>query len=199
MYDELVYAFFINKVTKTYGEAMRFIDVSFYKEAIKSELDSMVSNQTWKLVEPPKDFKPISSKCNYKKKLRPDDSIDKQKAILVIRTFNQKKRVDYIDTYSLMTKIATIRILVAFVAIHSLTVHQMDMKTTFFNVDLEEEIYISQPKGCTVPTQENKVCKLRNPFMALSKSLNSGITNLIAQQYKMILLQTPLILMCIHR
>jgi len=77
IYDELVYAFFINKVTKTYGEAMRFIDVSFYKEAIKSELDSMVSNQTWKLVEPPKDFKPISSKCNYKKKLRPDDSIDK--------------------------------------------------------------------------------------------------------------------------
>ena len=64
-----------------------------------------------------------------------------------------------------MIKIATIKTLVGLVAIHDLVVHQMDVKIAFFNGDLEEEIYMLQPEGCEVPGQENKVCKLRNPFM----------------------------------
>ena len=67
---------------------MRFIDVSFWKEAIKSELDSIVSNQTWELVELPKGCKPISSKWIFKKKLSPNGSFDKYKARVVIRSFN---------------------------------------------------------------------------------------------------------------
>ena len=39
----------------------------------------------------------------------------------------------------------------------------MDVKTKFLNGDLEEEIYMSQPKSCIIPGQENKVCKLRKP------------------------------------
>ena len=50
-----------------------------------------------------------------------------------------------------MTKIATIRTLTALAAIHGLVVHQMDIKMTFLNGDLEEEIYMSQPEGCEVP------------------------------------------------
>mgnify|MGYP003791847765 CR=1 FL=1 len=50
-----------------------------------------------------------------------------------------------------MTKIATIRTLVALATIHGLVVHQMDVKTVFLNGDLEEEIYMSQPEGCVVP------------------------------------------------
>ena len=67
---------------------MRSTDVSFWKEAIKSELDFIVSNQTWELVELPKCCKPISSKWIFKKKLRPDGSIDKYKVTLVIGGFN---------------------------------------------------------------------------------------------------------------
>ena len=88
--DELVSAFFIKEDPKTYEEAMRSIDVSFWKEAIKSELDSIVSNQTWELIELPKGYKSISSKWIFKKKLRPDGSIDKYKARLVIRGLTKK-------------------------------------------------------------------------------------------------------------
>ncbi|OIT00787.1 hypothetical protein A4A49_60062, partial [Nicotiana attenuata] len=67
--DELVSIYLIEEDPKTYSEAMRSIDASFWKEAIKSELDSIVSNHTWDLSDLPKGCKPISSKWIFKKKL----------------------------------------------------------------------------------------------------------------------------------
>ena len=80
---------------------------------------------------------------------------------MVIRGFDQRKGIDYFDTYSPVTKIATIRSLIALAAIFDLVVHQMDVKTAFLNGDLEEEIYMTQLEGCEVPGQEDKVCRLK--------------------------------------
>ena len=129
---------------QTYGKAMRSIDVSFWKKAIKSELDFIVSNQTSELVKLPKGCKPISSKWIFKKKLRPNSCVDKYKARLVMRGFNQKKMVDCCNIYSRDSD--TIRTLVAVTDIDGVIIHQMDVKTTFLNGDLEEEIYMSQSK-----------------------------------------------------
>ena len=118
----------------------------------------------------PKECRPISSKWIFKKKLRTDSSIERYKARLVIRGFDQKKGIDFFDTYSPVTKIATIRTLVALAVIHDLVVHQMDVKTDFLNGDLEEEIYMSQPEGCEVPGQENKVCKLRKSLYGIKQA-----------------------------
>ncbi|OIT20557.1 hypothetical protein A4A49_63598, partial [Nicotiana attenuata] len=60
--DELVSIYLIEEDPKTYSEAIRSIDASFWKEAIKSELDSIVSYHTWDLSDFPKGCKPISSK-----------------------------------------------------------------------------------------------------------------------------------------
>jgi hypothetical protein len=95
---------------------------------------------------------------DLKKKIRPDGSIEKFKARLVIVRYTQKKGVDYFDTYSPRTKIATIRSSIALSTIRGLIIHQMDFKTTFLNGDLEEEIYMEQPEGFVVTGQENKVC-----------------------------------------
>ena len=43
-------------------------------------------------------------------------------------------------------------------ALYDLEIHQMDVKTTFLNGDLEEEIYMEQPEGFVVPGKERKVC-----------------------------------------
>ena len=51
-------------------------------------------------------------------------------------------------------------ILIALPAIRKLVIHQMDVKTTFFNGDLEEEICMTQLEGCVVDGQENKVYEL---------------------------------------
>ena len=72
--------------------------------------------------------------------MKPDGTIDKYKARLVVKGYKQKEGLDYFDTYSPVTRIPSIRILMALAAVHDLKIHQMDVKTTFLNGELEEEI-----------------------------------------------------------
>ncbi|KAL0385037.1 UNVERIFIED_CONTAM: Retrovirus-related Pol polyprotein from transposon TNT 1-94 [Sesamum radiatum] len=154
--DHVVSAYLVEEDPKTYVEAITSIDSGFWKEAIKNELDSIMTNHTWDLVDLPIGSKPIKCKWIFKKKIKPDGSIDKFKARLVVVGYTQKEGVDYFDTYSPVTKIATIRTLVAISAINGLMIHQMDVKTAFLNGDLEEEIYMEQPEGFIVPGLERK-------------------------------------------
>ena len=57
----------------------------------------------------------------------------------------------------------------------------MGVKTTFFNRDPEEEIYMSQPEGCAIPGGRVEYASLGNSFTILNKLLNSGMKSLIAQ------------------
>ncbi|GKB63477.1 zinc finger, CCHC-type containing protein [Tanacetum coccineum] len=52
---------------------------------------------------------------------------------------------------------STIRLLIAMASIHNLIIHQMYVKTTFLNGELEEEVYMNQPQGFIMPGNENKV------------------------------------------
>jgi hypothetical protein len=102
----------------------------------------------------------VGCKWVFKKKLRPDDTIDKYKARLVAKGYTQKEGEDFFDTYSPVARLTTIHVLLSLAASHSLLVHQMDVKTTFLNGELEEKIYMTQPDGFVVKGQEDKVCKL---------------------------------------
>jgi hypothetical protein len=57
----------------------------------------------------------------------------------------------------------------------------MDVKTTFLNGELEEEIYTDQPNGCVTNGQENKVCKLLKSLYGLKKILSNVMRNSITQ------------------
>ncbi|KAK4382656.1 Retrovirus-related Pol polyprotein from transposon RE1 [Sesamum angolense] len=76
-----------------------------WKEAAKSEMDSIISNETWKLVDLPPGYTTIGCKWIFKKKQKPDGSVDKFKARLVAKGFKQKKGIDYFDTYYAGTKV----------------------------------------------------------------------------------------------
>ncbi|GKG22118.1 zinc finger, CCHC-type containing protein, partial [Tanacetum coccineum] len=52
------------------------------------------------------------------------------------------------------------RLPIAMASIHNLIIHQMDVKTTFLNGDLDEEVYMNQPHGFIMPGNENHMCKL---------------------------------------
>ena len=95
----------------------------------------------------PQGCKPLSSKWVFKRKQKVDGSIDKYKARLVIQSYKQIEGLDYFDTYYPVMRINSIRMVLAITALRNLEVHQMDVKTTFLNGDLDEEIYLKQPEG----------------------------------------------------
>ena len=118
----------------------------------------------------PPGSKPLGYKWIFKRKMKADGSIDKYKARLVIKGYKQKEGLDYLDTYSPVTRISSIRMLIAIAAINNLEIHQMDVKTAFLNGDLDEEIYMEQPKGFIVPGQEKKVCRLVKSLYGLKQA-----------------------------
>ncbi|GJU32745.1 zinc finger, CCHC-type containing protein [Tanacetum coccineum] len=84
--------------------------------------------------------------------------------------FRQKEGIDYFDTYAPVTRITTIRLLLALAAIHNLVIHQMDVKIEFLNGDLDEKVYMKQPEGFVMPGNEHKVCKLVKSLYGLKQA-----------------------------
>jgi hypothetical protein len=70
----------------------------FWLEAINNEFESIIYNHTWELVELPHKIKSICYKLMFKKKLKPNDIIDKYKARLMAKGHKQMRHVDYFDT-----------------------------------------------------------------------------------------------------
>jgi hypothetical protein len=97
--DYIVYL--VDDTPSTIEEAYSSPDVDFWKEAIRSEMDSIMSKATWEVVEGPYGCKPIGSKWVFKKKLRPDGTIERYKARLIIKGYSQKEGEDFFDIGSI--------------------------------------------------------------------------------------------------
>ena len=115
------------------------------KEAVNSEVESILQNHTWELVDLTPGCKPLGYKWIFKRKMKADESIDKYKTKLVVKGYRQKQGLDYFDTYSPVTRITSIRILIAIASLNNLEIHQMDVKITFLDGELNKKIYMVQP------------------------------------------------------
>lgn len=166
--DYVVYS--LESDPNTLKEALTSPDADLWQEAINDEMDSLTSNETWELVDLPHGSRPIGCRWILKRKLRPDGTVEKFKARLVAKGYVQKENVDFFDTYSPVTRVTTIRVLLAISSIHNLLVHQMDVKTAFLNGELEEEIYMHQPEGFVIPGEEHKFCKLNKTLYGLKQA-----------------------------
>jgi hypothetical protein len=127
---------------------------------MREEYDSLMTNNTWTLVPLPAGRKPVSCKWVFKIKQGANGEVERYKARLVARGFTQTYGVDYNETFAPVTKFASIRYILALAALEDMEIHQMDVKTAFFNGELEEEIYIEQPQGFVHRGGEHLVCKL---------------------------------------
>lgn len=103
-----------------------------------SEIKSMYNNQVWNLVDNVPGRKIAGCKCIFKKKNDMDGKVHIFKAWLLVKGFTQTPRVEYDETFLLIAKIKSIRIMVAIVAFHDYEIWQIDVKISFLNVKSAE-------------------------------------------------------------
>jgi hypothetical protein len=96
----------------------------------------------------------VTSRWLYKTKIVADSSIEKHKARFVARGFSQIEGVDYDETFTPIARYTSIRSIIAIAAEMGWSIHQMDVKISFFNGFIDEEVYIEQPQGFEVSERE---------------------------------------------
>ena len=127
---------------KSYKEVLSSLAFEKWKATMIKEMESMKKNQVWDLVDIPPRRKTIGNKWVLKVKCKADRSIERYKAQLMAKGYTQMEGVDYEKTFSLVVRFASIHLILAIVAHLDLKLHQTDVKTAFFNGELDEEIYM---------------------------------------------------------
>ena len=138
---------------------------------MEAEMKSLQSNNVWELVYPPPNRKVIGSKWIFKCKVNADVVVEHYKARLVAQGCTQRYGLDYEETFSLVVRFKSIRVLLAIGAQHNLELHQMDVATAFLHGELTEDVYMQQPAGFVESGKENLVCRLKRSIYGLKQSL----------------------------
>ncbi|KAL1361822.1 hypothetical protein AAHE18_03G032900 [Arachis hypogaea] len=136
---------------------------------MRAEILALEQNQTWDIVDTPADVKSIGCRWVYHIKRQPDDSIERHKARLVAKGYAQIKGMGYLETFSPVVKITTIRVLLALASINNWTLHQLDVHNAYLHGDLLETMYMSLPPGLT-PSKPGQCCRLRKSLYGLRQS-----------------------------
>ena len=148
---------------------MQVEDSVKWESAMKDEMDSLMSNQTWELAELPPGKKALHNKWVYR--IKEEHNGNKHyKARLVVKGFQQKEGVDYNEIFSPVVKLTTIRLVLKIVAAENLHLEQLDVKTAFLHGDLEEEVYMRQPEGFIKEDRKNLVCRLKKSLYGLKQA-----------------------------
>jgi hypothetical protein len=136
---------------------------------MKEEMDSLVNNQTWDLVQFPVGKRALQNNWVYK--LKEEDGGKKwYKDRLIVKGFAQKKGIDFDEIFSHVVKMNSIRTILSLVVVEYLHLEQLDVKKKILHRDLEEEIYMQQPQGYEVKGKENLVCKFEEEFVCLKQA-----------------------------
>ena len=152
-----------------YEEAQEVDDAAKWELAMKDEMSSLMSNQTWTLTKLPEGKKALQNKWVYKLKQEADGR-RRYKARLVVKGFQQKEGIDYTEIFSPVVKMTTIRVVLSIVAAEDLHLEQMDVKTAFLHGELEEELYMAQPQGFSTRGSEELVCRLQKSLYGLKQA-----------------------------
>ena len=166
-------------MTEIYGCNFCYIELESFEEAIKEdtwkkamevEIEGIEKNSTWQLVERPKDKEIIGVKWIYKVKYNSDGSVQRHKARLVAKGYLQQAGVDFNETFAPVSRLDTVRVLIALAAHKGWLLYKLDVKSAFLNGDLNEEVYVDQPQSFVIKGEEDKVYKLRKALYGLKQA-----------------------------
>lgn len=130
-----------------------------------AEIQAMERTSTWDIVPLPPDKHTVGCKWLQRIKYKVDGSIDR---------YSQQEGIDFIDTFSPVAKIATVKILLSLVASFNWSLAQMDVNNAFLNGELFEEVYMSLPLGYYNDLKETSTvplaCKLNKSIYGLKQA-----------------------------
>jgi hypothetical protein len=142
-----------------YTEVMMVPDSEKWLRAMEFKIGSMHDNQVWNLVDPIDSMRHIGCKWVFKKKTNKNGNVHIYKARLVAKGFKQIHDVDYDETFSPVMMLKYVRILLPIAAYFDYEIWKMDVKTSFLNGNLTENVYMTQPEGFVNPKYARKICK----------------------------------------
>jgi len=151
---------------QTYDNAMDRFDADCWNEAIQSELDSLKKIGTFEELDViPQGHKAINAKLVFKIKRHIDRTIERYKVHLVAKGYYQQPGIDFDETFALVVKLTSIRVLCALAVRLGLHFDHLDVETAFLNGPLDVELYLQFLKGCG--DYSGKVVKLLRSIYGL--------------------------------
>ena len=84
--------------------------------------------------------------------------------------YAQKEGINYEETFAPVARYTSIRSIISLATQMGWKIHQIDVKTTFLNGVIEEEVYIEQPEGFETHEQKTHVCRLKKALCGLKQA-----------------------------
>nr|GEZ55897.1 retrovirus-related Pol polyprotein from transposon TNT 1-94 [Tanacetum cinerariifolium] len=139
-------------------------------EAMQEELHQFDRLHVQELVDKPFGKTIIKLKWLWKNKKDDDQTVIRNKARLVAKGYAQEEGIDFKESFASVAHLEAIRIFIAYVAHKSFLIYQMDVKMTFLNGPLKEEVCVTQPDGFVDPDYPKKVYRLRKALYGLKQA-----------------------------
>ena len=155
------------------------LQIPHWYKAMQDEYNALIENNTWSLTELSKGPTPVGCKWIFKIKYNVDGTFQRHKARLVAKGFHQQHGFDYSETFSLVVKPSTIRIVLTVVVSNNWSVHQIDINNAFLYGDLKETMFMPQPPGLE-SANHSLVCKLNKVIYGLKQAPRSWFHKLSA-------------------
>lgn len=153
---------------KTYIEASKD---ELWIKAMEEELGQIEKIKTWELVPRPKGKNVIGAKWVFRNKHDNKGNVVRNKERLLYKGYSQIDGIDFDETFALVARLEDIRIFLSFSIYKNFKLFQMDVKTTFLNGDLEEEVYMDQPEGFECAGQDDHVYRMKKALYGLKQAL----------------------------
>ncbi|GJY74420.1 retrovirus-related pol polyprotein from transposon TNT 1-94 [Tanacetum coccineum] len=137
---------------------------------MQEELNQFTANDVWELVPQPKSLTIIRTKWVFRNKLDENGIVSRNKARLVAQGYNQQEGIDYDKTYAPVARLESIRILLAYACALDFKLFQMDVKISFLNGFINEDVYVTQPSRLIDFKTPNHVYKLKKALYSLKQA-----------------------------
>lgn len=136
--------------------------------AMTDEYNSLIDNQTWRLVPKQKNMRVIDSMWLLTRK----DTVEgvRFKARFVARGFNQEVGIDYVDSYAPTLRSMNVHFLFSFGMQSNMLIEHVDIKTAYLNAKLDQTLYMRQPYKFESSRFPGHVCELQKSIYGLKQS-----------------------------